>query len=78
MNSFPSVTSESLGPSYDRLAKAQANVAGSYYAPSMKQRLDEAVSQAEERLRIVKEAREILDRNPDIETLLNLLQRGGF
>lgn len=46
--------------------------------PTMKQRLDMAVKQAEERLAAAKRAREIFDRNPDLEELLNLLQRNSF
>ena len=46
--------------------------------PTLKERLDMAVKQAEERLKAVKEAREIFDRNPDIEKLLDLMQRNHF
>ena len=46
--------------------------------PTLKQRLDLAVLQAEEKLKTVKEAREVFDRNPDMEKLLNLMQRGLF
>lgn len=36
------------------------------------------VAQAEERLKAVKEAREIFERNPDLEKLLNVMQKGLF
>lgn len=45
---------------------------------TMKQRLDAAVRQAEDQLASAKRARELLDKNPDIEELLNILQRGRF
>lgn len=46
--------------------------------PTLKQRMDIAVKQAEERLAAVKRAREILDKNPDLEELLNIMQRVNF
>lgn len=46
--------------------------------PTLKQRLEAAVVRAEEQLQAAKEARELFDRNPDIEKLLNLMQRGLF
>ena len=46
--------------------------------PNLKERLDLAVKQAEERLTAVKEAREIFQKNPDLEKLLNIMQRGLF
>lgn len=46
--------------------------------PTMKQRLDSAVAQAEQRLSMAKRARALLDKNPDLEELLNILQRGNF
>lgn len=48
------------------------------HAPTLKQRLDMAVQQAEARLAQVKEAREIFARNPDMEKLLDLMRHGGF
>lgn len=48
------------------------------HQPTLKQRMDGAVKQAEERLAQVKEALELLDRNPDLEKLLNIMQRGWF
>ena len=46
--------------------------------PTLKQRLDSAVQEAESRLAAVKEAREIFERNPDIERLLDIMQRSHF
>ena len=46
--------------------------------PTMKQRIDMAVQQAEERLAAAKEAQEIFNRNPDLEKLINAMQRGNF
>ena len=57
------------------LAQQQTGMA---YMPNLKQRLELAVQQAEERLLAVKEAKDIFDRNPDIERLLDIMQRGHF
>jgi hypothetical protein len=46
--------------------------------PTLAQRLDMAVQQAEERLAAVKRAREIFEKNPDLEELLNIMQRMHF
>ena len=46
--------------------------------PTLQQRLDAAVKEAEARLAEAKEARDILSRNPDLERLLNIMQRGRF
>ena len=46
--------------------------------PSLKQRLDMAVVQAEEKLRAVTRAKEIFEKNPDLEELLNIMQRSHF
>ena len=48
------------------------------HVPTMKQRLEAAVNQAEERLAAAKRARELFDKNPDLEELLNILQRANF
>lgn len=57
--------------SYDNSAKMAR-------MPTLRERLDLAVKQAEERLTAVKEAKEIFDRNPDVERLLDLMQRSHF
>ena len=46
--------------------------------PSLKIRLERAVQEAEDRLVEVKRAREIFDRNPALEELMNIMQRGRF
>lgn len=46
--------------------------------PTVKERIGMAVSQAEERLAAVKRAKEILDKNPDLEELLNIMQASHF
>jgi len=45
---------------------------------TLKGRLDMAVKEAEERLAEAKEAQEIFERNPDLERLLNIMQKGRF
>ncbi len=45
---------------------------------TLKSRLEHAVRDAEERLKDAKEAKEIFDRNPDLEKLLNIMQKGRF
>ena len=46
--------------------------------PTLKLRLEQAVSEAEARLKEAQRAREIFDRNPDLEELMNIMQRGRF
>lgn len=46
--------------------------------PTMKERLDLAVKRAEIQLADAKEARAILDQHPELERLINLLQKGSF
>ena len=46
--------------------------------PTLKQRLELAVAQAEAKLADVKRARELFEKNPDLEELLNIMQRGRF
>jgi hypothetical protein len=45
---------------------------------SIAKRINLAVAKAEEQLAAVKRAREILDKNPDLEELLNIMQRSHF
>ncbi len=69
---------------FDLIGQGPATTPPSYYEgkavrmPTLKERLDLAVKQAEERLAAVKEAREIFGRNPDIERLLDIMQKGSF
>jgi hypothetical protein len=46
--------------------------------PTMKERLELAVKEAEMKLANAKEARALFDKNPDLERLLDLLQRSNF
>lgn len=46
--------------------------------PTLKERLALAVTNAEDQLANAKEAKEIFDRNPDLERLLDLMQKGRF
>ena len=46
--------------------------------PTLRQRLVLAVQKAEAQLTAVKEAKEIFERNPDIEKLLDIMQRSQF
>jgi hypothetical protein len=46
--------------------------------PTMKDRLAEAVASAEARLADAKRAKEIFDAHPELEELLNIMQRGRF
>ena len=48
------------------------------YRPTLKDRLKLAVQQAEEKLVATKRAKEILDNNPDLEELLDIMQRSHF
>ena len=51
----------------------------SYIQPaSLRQRLDIALKQAEERMAQLQHVQEILDQNPDIEKLLEIVQKGYF
>lgn len=46
--------------------------------PTMKERIAMAVKDAEERLAEARRAKELFDANPDLEELLNIMQRGRF
>lgn len=45
---------------------------------TLKERLDMAVSEAKARLVEAEEARAIFERNPDLERLLDIMQKGRF
>jgi hypothetical protein len=49
-----------------------------YQVLPLKTRLDLAVKEAQSRLDEAHEAQEILDRNPEFERLLNIMQKGRF
>ena len=46
--------------------------------PSIKDRLTDAVKSAEARLADAQRAKEIFDAHPELEELLNIMQRGHF
>jgi hypothetical protein len=46
--------------------------------PNLRERLALAVQQAEERLADAKRAKEIFDKHPELEELINLMQKGHF
>ena len=46
--------------------------------PTIAQRIDMAVKQAEERLAAAKRAKVLFEKNPDLEELLNIMQRSHF
>ena len=46
--------------------------------PSLKDRLAESVLRAEAQLADAKRAKEIFDKHPELEELLNIMQRGRF
>ena len=46
--------------------------------PTIQDRLELAVKQAEERLAVVKRAKELFEKNPDLEELLTIMQRAYF
>lgn len=59
------------GQQYDAVEKMA-------YQPNLRQRLELAVKQAEDKLAAVTRAKEIFDKNPDLEELLNIMQRSHF
>ena len=63
------------GPSTTAAGYMEAKAIG---MPSLKIRLERAVSEAEQRLVEAKRAAEIFARNPDLEEILNIMQRGRF
>lgn len=46
--------------------------------PTLQERLDMSVMDCEQRLAEAKEARDIFARNPDLERLLDIMQKGRF
>jgi hypothetical protein len=63
------------GGSYPMEEQAQAKMAR---MPTMKERIELAVVQAEDRLAKAKRAKELFEKNPDLEELLNIMQGGHF
>ena len=46
--------------------------------PTLKDRLAQAVAEAESRLTDARRAKDILDKHPELEELLNIMQKGRF
>ena len=67
-----------LDPGFGGYDSAKVPTASMARLPTMKERLELAVLQAEERLAKVKEARDIFTRNPDLERLLEIMQSAHF
>lgn len=65
----------SLGPMFGDEVIAQSNPV---IVPTLKERLGIAVTNAENQLKVAKEARDILDKHPELERLIDLLQIGRF
>ena len=61
---------------YGMTAKENMQIAGSRI--TLKMRLEQSVRDAEERLAEAKRAREILNAHPELEELLNIMQKGRF
>lgn len=57
---------------------AEALSAKTIRMPTLAERMDMAIKDAEDRLRDLKESREILNANPQIEKLLDIMQKGRF
>ena len=65
---------EQLGGAAGYASKQQA-MQKAHSTASLKERLNTAVKHAEKRLAIVQEARDIFSKHPDIEKLLDILQK---
>lgn len=76
--SYDEPTMAGMGVGLAQQAYYDPNVNKMAHVPTMAQRLEAAVKQAEERLTSAKRARELFNKNPDLEELLNILQRSNF
>ena len=56
----------------------EASITTMVSKPILKDRLTLAIQQAEKKLQDVKRAKEIFDKNPELEELLNIMQHGNF
>ena len=70
--------SPSTQPGGQLSARGAAHMQMASGMPTLRDRLDRAVADAQARLKVVEEARAIFDRNPDMERLLELMQEGHF
>lgn len=62
----------------DRFAGNQSAMLNKAIQPTLRQRLQAAEAEATRKLKTIQEARELLDRNPDMEKLTDLLGRFHF
>lgn len=66
------------GNAYDSAYPVEQSAAKMVRMPTMKDRLAEAVAHAEAKLADARRAKEIFDAHPELEELLNIMQRGRF
>lgn len=59
-------------------AQESAGMGGVARMPTLKDRLEQSVRDAESRLKDAVRAREILNAHPELEELLNIMQKGRF
>lgn len=69
---------DGLYPTAPQRYASSNSIDGLASVPTVKQRLALAVQQAEERMAAVTRAKEILDKNPELEELLDIMQRSHF
>lgn len=60
------------------VAKEPTTLGATYKEPTLKQKLDLAVNAAEQKLKDAKRAKEILDKNPELEELINIINRQRY
>lgn len=64
--------------SLQSVGEARASTPSPYEPPSIKRRLEAAEKATLERAKAIQDAKEILAKNPDIERLLDILQKNAF
>lgn len=72
------MSDELTGPAFQVPYHGGLNEAKMVRMPTMKDRLEQAVEDAENKLKDAKRAKEIFDAHPELEELLNIMQRGRF
>ena len=65
-------------PMQQKQAGALGMLNASSRPPTLQERLEMAVHNAGQQLADAKEARDIFQRNPDLERLLDIMQKGRF
>lgn len=78
MDGFDSGPSATTGESLSQFSKYDVASGNFPRANTMKGRIDQAVIRAQAQLANAREAQAILERNPDLEKLLDIMQRGNF